>query len=215
MTRVTGIVLAAGASERMGEPKLLLPYRGATVLDATVQAMAASAVGRVIIVTGAGADEVEASLDTRFSSPLSGGEEERERCEVTPPVVVVRNPDYRRGNMSSLLTGTGGDQGAEAFVVVPGDMPTIRTGVIDLMVDLWDKERPWAAAAEYANRVAHPFLLSREAAESAAEMSGEKVLGRILIDGANDRVVRFKVPHDAPRDVNTPEDYEALVRRPE
>ena len=116
--------------------------------------------------------------------------------------------------MSSLLTATGGDQGAEAFVIVPGDMPTIRSSVIDAMVDLWDEERPWAAVAEYANRIAHPFLLSREAVESVAETSGKKVLGRILVDSANDRVVRLKVPHDAPRDVNTPEDYEALDRRP-
>lgn len=199
MATVTGIVLAAGASERMGEPKLLLPYRGGTVLDATVEAMAASAVNGVIVVTGAGADEVEASLDTRFSSSS---------------IIVVRNPDHRRGNMSSLLTATGGDQGAEAFVIVPGDMPTIRSSVIDAMVDLWDEERPWAAVAEYANRIAHPFLLSREAVESVAETSGKKVLGRILVDSANDRVVRLKVPHDAPRDVNTPEDYEALDRRP-
>lgn len=200
MTTVTGIVLAAGASQRMGEPKLLLPFRGATVLDSTIAAMVASCVGRVIVVTGAGADEVEASLDVRLASSS---------------IIVVRNPDYRRGNMSSLLTATGEDPGAEAFVIVPGDMPTIRTSVIDQIVDLWNQERPWAAVSEYANRIAHPFLLSREAIESLEEMSGEKVLGRMLIDSANARVVRLKVAHDAPRDLNTPEDYEALDRRAE
>ncbi|MFV9671607.1 MAG: nucleotidyltransferase family protein [Acidimicrobiia bacterium] len=197
---ITGIVLAAGASERMGESKLLLPYRDGTVLDATIEAMVTSAVDRVIVVTGAGADGIEASIAVRFPSSS---------------VIVVRNPDYRRGNMSSLLTATDGDPGAEAFVIVPGDMPAVRTSVIDLMVDLWGEESPWAAVAEYENRIAHPFLLSRAAVKSVEETSGEKVLGRLLIDSANDRVVRLNIAHDAPRDVNTPEDYEALDRRPE
>jgi hypothetical protein len=43
------------------------------------------------------------------------------------------------------------------------------------------------------------------------EMTGEKVLGRILIETDDDRVVRLSVPFEAPQDVNTPEDYEALL----
>ena len=192
MSGVTGIVLAAGASERMGESKLLLPYRGATVLDATIAAVTASAVDRVIVVTGARADEVEAAVKSR-------------------QVAIVRNPDYRRGNMSSLLTGTAGDAGAEAFIVVPGDMPTVRTAALDSMIELWFETGPWAAVAEYDDRIAHPFLLSRRAVDAMDQMTGEKVLGRLLVDSDDDRVIRLSVHHKAPRDVNTPEDYAKLL----
>ncbi|MEA3503452.1 MAG: nucleotidyltransferase family protein [Actinomycetota bacterium] len=259
MATVTGIVLAAGASERMGKSKLLLPFSGSTVLNATIAAVKASAVGRVIVVTGARAEEVEASLGNltssspSFSSPSGGGADEgggggqtpnladhrsnrgaerseaegvKETCQAPAPnprspvagrqpegsssLVVVRNPDYRRGNMSSLLTATAADPQAEAFIIVPGDLPTIRSDVIDFMLDLWFEERPWAAVTEYRDRIAHPFLLSRTAVKSMEEMTGEKVLGRILIDSNDDRVVRLPAPQRAPRDVNTPEDYAEL-----
>ena len=193
MPVVTGVVLAAGASERMGDSKLLLPYRGTTVLNTTLAAVEASAIDGVIVVTGARAEEVEASLESLR-------------------VTIVRNPDYRRGNMSSFLTAPFGDSEAEAFIVVPGDMPGIRTSVVDSMIDLWRDERPWAAVTEYSDRTAHPFLVSRDAVRSTEEMTGEKVLGRMLIDSDDDSVVRLSVAHDAPRDVNTPEDYEGLLR---
>ncbi len=194
MPKVTGVVLAAGASKRMGDPKLLLPFRGATVLDATVAAVEQSAVERVIVVTGARAEEVESSLEASRAS-----------------IVVVRNPDYRRGNMSSLLTATAGDSEAEAFIIVPGDMPTLRTSVLDAMTALWFEEEPWAAVTEYSDRIAHPFLLSRRAVEYSAEVTGEKVLGRLLVDTDDDRVAHLSIPYEAPRDVNTREDYEALL----
>ncbi len=194
MSSVTGVVLAAGASERMGEPKLLLPYRGLTVLDATIAAVEASVADRVIVVVGFKAEMIEASMEARRAT-------------------IARNLDYRRGNMSSLLTATAVDTEAEAFVLVPGDLPTTRTEAIDSMIDLWAEEKPWAAVTEYSDRVAHPFLLSLTAVESMKEMTGGKVLGRMLIESSDDRVVRLSVAREAPLDVNTPEDYEALLRR--
>jgi molybdenum cofactor cytidylyltransferase len=193
MASVTGIVLAAGASERMGQPKLLLPYRGSTVLDATIAAVEASVADRVIVVVGFKAEMIEASMEARRAT-------------------IARNPDYRRGNMSSLLTATATDGEAEAFVLVPGDLPTIRTEAIDSMIDLWAEEKPWAGVTEYSDRVAHPFLLSRASVESMKEMTGTKVLGRMLIESSDDRVVRLPVAGEAPLDVNTPEGYEELLR---
>lgn len=189
---VTGIVLAAGAAERMGEPKLLLPYRDRTVLNATVAAVEASRVDRVIIVTGANAEAVEASILTARGS-------------------VVRNPDYRRGNMSSFLTATTTDADAEAFILVAGDQPTTRSEVVDAMVELWAERHPWAAVTVYDDRIANPFLISRAALLETMEMEGEKVLGRVLVEAGDDRVERLRLAGTAPRDVNTPDDYQALL----
>jgi molybdenum cofactor cytidylyltransferase len=188
---VAGVVLAAGAAERMGKPKLLLPFRQTTVLNATLAAVESSNVDRVIVVTGANADEVESSI-------------------VANRATVVRNSDYRRGNMSSFLTATATDPEAAAFILVPGDIPTIRADVIDLMVGLWRETDSWAAVTSYADGVGHPFLVSRDALDSATRTPGEKVLGRLLIESDDDRVVRVVVPITAPRDVNTPADYGAL-----
>ncbi len=196
MPGITAIVLAAGASERMGRPKLLLPFDGGTVLGATLSVVTASAVDRVVVVTGADAEAVEASIG--------------DDIEVT----VVRNPDHRRGNMSSLLVGVAGDPDAEAFIQVPGDTPTMPRAAIDGLVALWTSSSPWAAVTAYRDRIAHPFLLSRAAIEAASPLQGSKVLWRVLVASGDERVVRLPHGSDAPLDVNTPDDYDALVRRP-
>lgn len=189
---LTAVVLAAGAAERMGEPKLLLPFRGTTILNVTIAAVEASTVDRVAVVTGANAESVEGSI-------ASGR------------AVTVRNPDYRRGNMSSFLAAVAADREAGAFILVPGDLPEIRTDVIDAMATLWRDREPWAAVTAYINRMAHPFLVSIVAVAELGGTSGQKVLGRRLLERSNDRVVRVDVPYAAPRDVNTPEDYAGLT----
>lgn len=189
---ITGVVLAAGAAERMGEPKLLMPFGERTVLNATLAAVEASRVDRVIVVTGANAEAVEASI-------------------LTVRAGVVRNSDYRRGNVSSLLTATSADPGADAFVLVAGDQPTTGTDVIDALVDLWNERQPWAAVTEYDDRTANPFLISRTALDEVTEMTGEKVLGRLLVERTDERVARLRAAGPSPRDVNTPEQYAALL----
>jgi CTP:molybdopterin cytidylyltransferase MocA len=146
----------------------------------------------VIIVTGFGGETIEASVEARRS-------------------LVVTNPDYRRGNMSSLFTAVESGPEADAFVLVPGDQPTMRTSVLNDMVALWQDEAPWGAVTDYRDRSGHPMLLSADAVEELRPLAGEKVLGRLFLDTGDDRVVRLHVPFDAPRDVNTPEDYEELL----
>ena len=84
MERIAGIILAAGASLRMGEDKALLPWAGKTFLEHLLAALENSQVGLVRVVLGANAEEVQSRI--RF------GEHE-----------VVVNPDWHRGMLSSLL----------------------------------------------------------------------------------------------------------------
>ena len=191
MKRVVGVVLAAGASTRMGTQKLLLPHGQGTILETTLSAVAASSVDETVVVTGANAPTVEHAIEGSA-------------------VTVLRNPDYRRGNMSSLLTGTAAVADAEAFVLVPGDMPTIESTAIDALIDVWRSQRPWAAVTSYADRIAHPFLLSSESVGALADEEGSKVLWRVLVDSEDPRVVCVHRAGPAPIDVNTRADYEEL-----
>lgn len=193
MSTVTGVVLAAGASERMGRPKLLLPFRGTTILGSTLDAVAASLLDRVVVVGGPGGGVRKAM---------------RDRTDV----IVVENAQPHRGNMSSLLAATESDPGAGAFVLVAGDLPTLGAASIDALVHRWNTDQPWAAITEYRDRIAHPFLLSRECVDEIRGFAGPKVLWRVLVDSRDDRVVHVTSEVDAPLDVNTPSDYEALNR---
>ncbi len=189
---VTAIVMAAGASERMGRTKLLLPFRTGTVLDTTIAAVTAAPVDRIVVVTGADAEAVEASINATG-------------------VAIVPNPDHRRGNMSSLLAATDADRTADAFIQVPGDTPLVQPDTISALVDRWNERRPWAAVTAYRDRIAHPFLLSRACIDAAKEIDGPKVLWKVLVTSGDDRVERVTHDADAPLDVNTPGDYERLL----
>ena len=191
MATVAGIVLAAGASLRMGAPKQLLAYRGTTLLNFVIATAEASKLDRVVVVTGANAGAIEDSVAV-------------ERA------VVVHNPDFELPNLASVVVGARAVD-AEAFVTLPADTPGITVGVIDAVVERWRSEAPWAAVTEYQDRSGHPFLLSRAALDDATAVEGPKVLWRFLGDDDSGRVIRIMVDRMAPPDVNTPADYEALL----
>lgn len=191
MATIAGIVLAAGASVRMGQPKQLLSYRGKTLLNHAIATAEASQLDAVVVVTGAYAAAIEDSIIAEWA-------------------IVVHNPDFERPNMVSVVLGAEAVD-ADAYVTLPADTPGITVEVIDAVVDLWQAEEPWAAITEYRDRSGQPYLLSREALDEAAGMDGTKVLWRLLTSDESDRVVRVMVDLPAPADVNTPEDYQALL----
>ncbi|MFV1960954.1 MAG: NTP transferase domain-containing protein [Acidimicrobiia bacterium] len=191
---VAGIILAAGAALRMGEPKQLLLYRDKPLVQAVVDVAEASRLDEIVVVTGAYGDRVEAAL---------------RRGRAT----TVRNPDPTGGNMSSLEIGVGAAPDADAVVVLVGDQPGVDPEVVNGLINLWHGKRPWAAVTQYDDRVAYPFLLSDQALREAIEIGGPKLLWKLLAQDESPRVVRFRVATPAPLDVNTPEDFDRLTRR--
>ena len=117
---IAGIVLAAGTSRRLGQPKQLLPFRGGTVLGSTLGVIT-GVLPRVAVVLGAAAGAIIAQ------GHLQGA-------------TVIINPDYQQGQASSLVVGL---QAAttwpyvEAVIVCLGDQPTIRAEAIQSLVDMY------------------------------------------------------------------------------
>ena len=191
MTTVAGIVLAAGSSLRMGEPKQLLVYRGTTLLNVVIATAEASHLDHVVVVTGANAEGIEDSV-------------------LVDRAVLAHNADFEQPNMVSVAVGARAVD-ADAFVTLPCDTPGVTTGVIDAMIDRWRLDAPWAAITDYRDGSGHPFLLSRVALDEAATVAGPKVLWRFLGDDDTGRVSRVTVDRAMPPDINTPADYEALL----
>ena len=107
------MVLAAGESRRMGQPKLLLPFRGKTIIETVAESVVSSKVDNTLVILGSGRKKIEEKLkDIR--------------------VKIAYNRDFRSGMLSSVHCGFKElPDETQAVVVVLGDQPTISKNVIN------------------------------------------------------------------------------------
>ena len=117
---IGSIILAAGASSRMGTPKALLDYRGETFLERLIRVMG-TATEPVIVVLGYNAAEIQERM-------RGGGKTARAQFVV--------NPAPQRGQLSSLQTGLAAlPQAAEGFAFIPMDCPAVREETVAALAD--------------------------------------------------------------------------------
>jgi len=191
---VSGLVLAAGASTRLGQPKQLLPFGATTLLGTVVaEARAAAALDEVIVVLGGAAAEVRRQVD------LAGA-------------TVVENPEFSTGCSSSYRTGIGAlDPRADAVAILLGDQPGVDHTVIDTVVDEWRRTRDRILLAAYRTREGHPLVFARALFDHLVALQGDKAAWKI-VDARRDEIRAVAVDRPHPRDVNTWEEYELLLR---
>lgn len=190
-----GLVLAAGASRRMGSPKQLLPIGGRPLLEVVVAQACQSRLDDVLVVLGAHADEIRRGVD--FGRART-----------------VINPDHATGMSSSLRLGlsTFGDSVARAVVIL-GDQPDVTARVLDSLLDLQEASGLPAAALSFDGLLHPPVVLVRELWGDLMDLQGD-VGCRALIRARPDLVAKLTAEVDLkhPVDLDTPEDYERLVR---
>ena len=191
---VAVVVLAAGGSRRLGRPKQLLDYRGATLLDATLATARAAGTAQVVVALGGAADEVTERVD------LAGTD-------------VVLNPDFGDGcatSIRSALTRVRDD--AAGVVLLLGDQPgvtaaTVRTLVGAALPDGSGGHRVGVCA--YDDALGHPLWFDRSMFATLSGLHGDKAVWKLV--EAGDDVVRVPVAGPVPPDVDTWEDYQALL----
>jgi molybdenum cofactor cytidylyltransferase len=188
---LTGIVLGAGASRRLGRPKQTLPLGDTTVLGWALRNAEASSLERVVLVVGGAADEV-----------LDGVTVGRAQ--------VVRNDAFGTGCASSLLAGLDAAGECDAVMLLLGDMPGVDPSVIDEVRAAWELDRPWAAVTSYRGELGHPFVFAADAFPTLRGLHGDKAVWK-LVDGRPDAVRPLPVDRRLPGDVDTWEDYDAVM----
>ena len=180
-------MLAAGAATRFGAPKQLADLDGAPLLEHVLRTMTAAPVERVVVVLGAGADEVAAGVD------LHGAE----------PVVCGR---WEEGQSASLACGLAELAGCEAVVVTLGDQPRVSPDAIRRVISA--RNGAAAVRATYNGNPGHPVLLERSLFEQLRNVSGDKGARNLLLS-----VHVLDVPCDdlgGGEDVDTPAELDAL-----
>lgn len=192
---IAGIILAAGLSERMEDgPKQLLPFGEQTMLGHVVATAESTQLEPIVVVTGHRAEDIEAAVSPHRAR-------------------FARNPDYERGNMSSLKTGFSAVARPDAVMILLADQPEVDGSVIETLAAAWRRRTPFAAVATYDGEIGHPWILSAAAITAAAELSGTKALFAWLTDEHADEVLEVEIPRSKPLDVNDPDDYRAALER--
>jgi len=198
---VSGIVLAAGMSQRLGRPKQLLPVGGRCLLRCVVDAALASRLDEVVVVLGHSAAAVRAAL----------------ACESEPRVSLVVNPDFASGQSSSLRCGLGAaDPRARAAAILLGDQPGIAPDLIDTILDAFlASDRPGARPIypDAGGTPGHPVLLAREIWPAVEAESGDRG-ARALFRDRPEWLLKIPVAGSPPTDIDTPEDFRRFQSPP-
>jgi molybdenum cofactor cytidylyltransferase len=187
---LSGLVLAAGGSSRLGRPKQLLPYREATLLDSVLGTARGCPFDQLVVALGGSAEEVRASVD------LSGAD-------------VVVNEEFGSGCSSSIAAAMRAvDPRCDVLVLLLGDQPGVQAGTVRALL-AGRGDAPIAVCA-YTDGRGHPFAFAREAFGELERLHGDKAVWKLLERRAAD-VAEVPVAGPVPRDVDTWEDYEAVV----
>ena len=189
---VTAVVLAAGSSRRLGQPKQVLALDGATVLDATLAVARESGCTPVVVVLGGSAGRVRDEVD------LAG-------------VQVVENHDFAEGCATSIRTALGAvPRDAAGIVLLLGDQPRIR---VEAVQELEATARGHAVGVcEYDDGLGHPLWFDREMFGALEAMHGDKAVWKLVdTEATGADVVRVRIPGPVPRDIDTWADYEAML----
>ena len=189
-----GVVLAAGASRRMGRAKQLLPVGGRPLLEGVVASACASRLDEVLVVLGARADEILAAVDLG-----------RARA--------VRNPDHVVGMSTSLRVGMAAlGPEVDRAVVILGDQPAISAELLNQLLDMQTESGLPAAALSFGGLLHPPVVLRRDLWGDLESLEGD-VGCRAVIRAHPELVAALPAEGDRnhPVDVDTPEDYARLV----
>ncbi len=198
---IPAIILAAGASTRVGRPKALLPVsrEGETFLARLLRTFTEAGADDLVVVVGA------------YAEPI---------CEAIGrlPVFarVVENRAYERGQLSSLVAALDvvDRPGVNAIVAMPVDTPLVTVATVRAVIEAYERQRPPVVRPASGGRHGHPVIFDRELFDElrTADFS---VGARAVIAAHRERVLDVAVSDPgAFQDIDTRDDYERHIGLP-
>ncbi len=191
---IGAVVLAAGMSRRMGQPKQLLPWGKTTVIGQVVNVLQAAQVAQIVVVTGKSREQVEQTLKNTSA-----------QC--------VFNPRYETSEMlTSLKVGISRlHDEVQAVLVVLGDQPQIQVSVVQGLIEQYRLGKGLLIVPSYQMRRGHPWLVDRSLWQEILQMDDERESMRNFLNHHAQDIVYYLV--DTPSiltDMDTPEDYQQM-----
>ena len=187
---VSAIILAAGESKRMGQPKMLLSWGDTTVLGRVIEILQAAGIKDILVITGGVREQVEA-LVAQYGSRTTF------------------NESYTSGEMlSSIQRGLEAQKPqAQATLICLGDQPQVQEGTVLRILQAWEQTGASLLVPSYDMRRGHPWLAARELWDEMLAMHPPETPRDFLNRHA--REIRY-IEVDNPSvlaDLDTPQDY--------
>jgi len=194
--KIAVVVLAAGASRRLGQPKQRLPYRGVTLLRHVVAQALEAGLGPVVVVLGAWAKEVAHDLEGL-------------------PVHIAINPQWPEGMASSLRCGVRkvqkGFPEASALMVVLGDQPLVSSPLLRRLAEAYLESSALVGACQYGGTLGPPAIFDRRLWPELLALKGD-VGAKSVIKAHPYEIVIIPFPEGGV-DIDSPGDWASFLGR--
>ncbi len=195
-TSIAVLVLAAGASRRMGQTKQLMPWNETTLLGSVIQNAKASKADKVVVVVGANSEPVSAEAQKQG-------------------VPSVLNDRWEQGMGSSIVCGIKhlleDDVSYAGVVIVLADQPLVDNGYLNSLIFHFREGEKQMVATNYKNKAGVPALFGRSYFEDLLVLNQEYGAKAFLKEHTQDTLL-VEAGHRV-SDIDTPEDYQDLRKR--
>ena len=196
MIMISAIILAAGESKRMRQPKMLLPWGNTTVLGHVIQVYQNASLGKIIVITGAERNAVEQVASEQG-------------------VPSLHNPDYSRGEMlSSIQAGLRSlDTDVNAALICLGDQPQVQESVVRGILQRFEQEQVPLIVPSYKMRRGHPWLVSRTLWPAILDLKSASSTREFLMKYASQITYLIVETPSVFEDLDTQEEYQQQIKR--
>jgi molybdenum cofactor cytidylyltransferase len=188
---ISAVILAAGASTRMGTPKLLLPLGGEPLIRCTARQVCDAGFDEVLVVLGHAHEKTLAALDGL-------------------PIRHAINAQYESGMGSSFRTAIEHLPDSDAAMFALADQPFVTTNEYRTVLETYRRQAPAIVSVRYGDVMAPPHLFQKEFFPELAQLQHG---ARSLLQKYHERATVLHFAADLLMDIDTPEDYERAITR--
>jgi molybdenum cofactor cytidylyltransferase len=182
------IILAAGASKRMGSPKQLLKWGDTTLLGHCVYQAIKSDADEVFVVLGANYEKIKNSI-------------------TQPSVTILKNNDWEKGIGNSISHGILHiqDQGFGGVLIMLVDQPQINTNFLNTLITQYHRSQKPIIATDYKKNVGVPAIFDSSYFDKLGKLSGDRGAKQLIEKHIKDTLI-LSSPNSL-ADIDTMEDY--------
>lgn len=193
--RISGVLLAAGKSRRMGKNKLLLPFGWHTVIEESLYQLTRSGLDEILVITGFQYEIIESIVKKAFGNDIK----------------LVVNESYEFGRAESIKCAIRNiDSLSYAALFMVADKPTVQSDLIKGAVASYKDKKPSVLFVETPEGRGHPVIFSRAVFNDLAKLDGEPAGNEIFEKYRDDTAVIYDPNPQI--DIDTADDYNSLIQ---